>query len=80
MRALKKAEADLPQAEARAEQRARQIKADAKARVDQARAELHQAIVDEFRGGARQVDLVRRTGYSRERVRQILRAGGVEAE
>ncbi|MBB5826236.1 hypothetical protein HDA31_002425 [Micromonospora carbonacea subsp. aurantiaca] len=27
----------------------------------------------------RQVDIVRATGYTRERVRQILRAGGVEA-
>ncbi|WP_422733014.1 hypothetical protein ACN26Y_17260 [Micromonospora sp. WMMD558] len=80
MRALRVAEAALPRAEARAEQRARQIKAEARARLDQARAELHRAMVEEYRRGARQVDLVKRTGYSRERVRQILRAGGVEPE
>lgn len=37
-----------------------------------------EAIVEAARGGMRQVDIVRATGYTRERVRQILRAGGVE--
>ncbi|MCM0677652.1 hypothetical protein NCC78_23615 [Micromonospora phytophila] len=80
MRALRAADEALPQAEEHAAQLARQVKAEARARVEQARAELHRAIVAEYRAGARQVDLVKRTGYSRERVRQILRAGGVEAD
>ncbi|MGW0217687.1 hypothetical protein ACWDXH_25155 [Micromonospora chokoriensis] len=80
MRRLKVAEDALPQAEEQAVLAARQIKADARARVEQARTELHQAMAAEYRAGARQVDLVRRTGYSRERVRQILRAAGIEAE
>lgn len=61
-----------------AEQRARQLVADARAKVEQARAELAAAIVAEAEGGARQIDLINRTGYSRERVRQILREGGIE--
>lgn len=81
IRALRRAEDDLPKAEQRAEERARQIKAAAKAKVDKARADLHAAMVEEYLAGrARQVDLIRQTGYSRERVRQILRAGGVEAD
>nr|MDT0661729.1 hypothetical protein [Micromonospora sp. DSM 115978] len=46
----------------------------------QARSALADAIVRAARDGMRQVDIVRTTGYTRERVRQILRAGGVEAE
>ncbi|MFF0234309.1 hypothetical protein [Micromonospora sp. NPDC005254] len=80
MRALKAAEEALPQADEHAVQAARQIKADARARVETARTELHRAMVAEYRAGARQVDLVKRTGYSRERVRQILRAAGIGAE
>ena len=53
---------------------------DAQDKVGQARAELAAAIVAEFRTGVRQKDLIRRSGYSRERVRQILRAGGIEPE
>jgi BMFP domain-containing protein YqiC len=80
VRALKAAEAGVPRAEERAEERARQIKAAARARVDGARQELHKAIVAEYGRGVRQVDIVKRTGYTRERVRQILRADGVEPE
>jgi hypothetical protein len=80
VRALKAAEAGVPRAEERAEERARQIKAAARARVDRARQELHEAIIAEYRGGARQVDIVKISGYSRERVRQILRAGGIEPD
>lgn len=50
---------------------------DAKTR---ARVELAEAIVEAARKGMRQVDIVRVTGYTRERVRQILREHGVEAE
>ena len=53
---------------------------DAQDKVGQARAEVAAAIVAEFRTGVRQKDLIRRSGYSRERVRQILRAGGIEPE
>lgn len=70
----------MPRAEQRAEERARQIKADARAKVDAARADLHAAMVAAWLGGMRQVDIMKATGYSRERVRQILRAGGVEPD
>jgi hypothetical protein len=81
IRALRRAEEDLPRAEQRAEERAREIKAAARAKVDRARAALHEAMVAKYEAGeARQIDLIRETGYSRERVRQILRAGGVEPE
>ncbi|MEU7572874.1 hypothetical protein [Micromonospora sp. NPDC049240] len=80
MRALRDAEEALPGADERAAQAARQIKAEARARVEAARVELHRVMVAEYRAGARQVDLIRRTGYSRERVRQILRAAGVEGD
>jgi len=58
----------------RAEERA------AVAAVPEARAQLAAAIVAEARAGGRVVDLARRTGYGREQVRRILRAGGVEAD
>ena len=80
VRVLKAAEANVPRAEQRAEERARQIKAEARARVERARQALHEAIVTEYGRGARQVDLVKRTGYTRETIRRILRAAGVEPE
>lgn len=52
----------------------------AKDKTDQARRDLASAIVREAKAGTMQVDIIRRTGYSRERVRTILREGGVEAE
>jgi hypothetical protein len=39
-------------------------------------AALHDAIIGALRSGVRQADLVRLTGYSRERIRQIERAAG----
>jgi len=81
IRALRRAEEELPRAEQRAEERAREIKAAARAKVDKARADLHAAMVEKYLAGeARQIDLIRETGYSRERVRQILRAAGVEPD
>lgn len=80
VRALRAAEAGITRADERAEERARQIKADARAKVDAARADLHAAIVAAWTDGMRQIDIMRATGYSRERVRQILRAGGVEPD
>lgn len=52
----------------------------ARADVEQARAELAAAMVEAARGGMSQVEIIRRSGYARESVRRILRAGGVEAE
>lgn len=61
-----------------------QAKRAAKRRVDAARAyadaardTLHAAIVEAAQDGVRQIEIVRRTGYTPERVRQILRAAGV---
>lgn len=48
------------------------------AKVAETRAPLAAAIIEEARAGTRQVDIVRRSGYTRERVRQICRAAGVE--
>ncbi len=44
------------------------------AKVDATRAELHTAIVKALRDGVRQVDVVRATGYTRERLRQLAEA------
>ena len=47
----------------------------AEARTEQARAEAHAALRDALRGAprGRQAELMRATGYSRERLRQIAR-------
>lgn len=50
----------------------------AKAALDAVRPELAAAIVAAARAGTRQADIVRVTGYTRERVRQICRAAGIE--
>ncbi|OLB78815.1 MAG: hypothetical protein AUI14_12110 [Actinobacteria bacterium 13_2_20CM_2_71_6] len=55
------------------------LKAARDARAE-ARHRLAEAIVDAAREGTRQVDIIRITGYSRERVRTILRAAGVEPD
>lgn len=52
----------------------------ARKRVEQTRARLAEAIVAEALAGTRQVDIIRATGYSRERVRTILREHGVEPD
>jgi hypothetical protein len=52
----------------------------ARDRADAARVELHSAMVAAARSGVRPVEIERVTGYTKERVRQILRAGGVEPE
>jgi hypothetical protein len=59
----------------RAEERAARIIAEAREKVDQARAELAEQIRAADRAGMRQVDIVTATGYSRERIRQIVRDG-----
>jgi hypothetical protein len=61
------------------ESAAGRIKA-ARERVAAKRADLAVAIVAEAEAGIPQVEIIRRTGYSRERVRTILREGGVEPD
>jgi hypothetical protein len=46
----------------------------AEKRADETRGELYAAIVEADKAGVSQVDIVRATGYTRERVRQIVRA------
>lgn len=58
----------------RAEERAAKIVRAARERVEAARADLAAAIREADARGVRQVDIVAATGYSRERVRQIVRA------
>lgn len=48
--------------------------------VEAARVELSEAMVEAARAGVRQKQIVTISGYTRERVRQILRAAGVEAD
>lgn len=50
----------------------------AKEALDKVRPRLAEAIVSAAQMGVRQADIVRITGYTRERVRQICRAAGVE--
>ena len=76
VKAFRQAQAGVPAAEAKAKELVR----NARAAVDRARTVLAAAIVAEAVAGTAQVDLIRRTGYSRERIRQILRRGGVEAD
>jgi len=71
VRKLRAAESGVP----RAQERAAQIVADARDKADQARAELAEEIRAADQAGMRQVDIVAATGYSRERVRQIVRDG-----
>lgn len=71
VRKLRAAQAGVP----RAEERAARLISEARARVDAARAELAEAIRAEAAAGTRQVDIVASTGYSRERIRQIIRDG-----
>ncbi|MEU4780221.1 hypothetical protein [Micromonospora sp. NPDC023633] len=63
-----------------AQEEAARIVAAAKTDVVAARRRLADAIVAAARNGMRHVAIVRATGYTRERVRQILRANGVEAD
>lgn len=76
VRALKTAQAGVP----RAEERARRLVADARARVDSARADLAGLIVAEYERGVRVAELARRAEYNRETIRRILRAAGVEPD
>jgi len=63
-----------------AQTEAKRLVAAARAEVERTRQALAKAIVRAARSGMRQKDIVAVTGYNRERVRQILRAGGIEPE
>ncbi|AYF30083.1 MULTISPECIES: hypothetical protein [Micromonospora] len=52
----------------------------AKEALDKARPELADAIVDAARAGTKHTDIARVSGYTREQVRRICRAAGLEAE
>ncbi|RLK13340.1 hypothetical protein DER29_4358 [Micromonospora sp. M71_S20] len=52
----------------------------AKDALDKARPELADAIVDAARAGTKQADIARISGYTREQVRRICRAAGLQAE
>ena len=46
--------------------------------TDEARVELAEAIIEAAKAGMRQTEIVRVSGYTRERIRQICRAAGVD--
>ena len=75
-RAYRVAETALRRTEEAAKAR---IEAAREARAE-ARVRLAVAIVEAAQDGMRQVDIIRISGYSRERVRTILREGGVEPD
>jgi hypothetical protein len=57
---------------------AEQALIDAKTGLPAARQRLHEAIVAAARAGVRQVDIAERSGYRRERIRQICRSAGLD--
>lgn len=67
-------------AEVRAKEEAQRLLEAAREDRENARTGLHVAIVEDVRTGRRaQKDIVKLTGYTRERIRQICRAAGIEA-
>jgi outer membrane murein-binding lipoprotein Lpp len=76
VRALRAAQAAVPRAEARARESVRQ----ARERVEQARERVAEQVVADYVAGARVAELARRSGYSRETIRRILRAAGIAAD
>jgi hypothetical protein len=52
----------------------------AREKAEAARLALAEAMVEAARQGTRQTEIIKVTGYSREHVRTILRAGGVESD
>lgn len=72
---------DLARQFAQARKRSAELRAEltaVQATVSALRPQINQAIVDAAREGMQQTEIVRLTGYSRERVRQLCRAAGVE--
>ena len=53
--------------------------AEAQLTLERARAELHDAITADIRAGVTQAELVRATGYTRERIRQLTREAEARA-
>ena len=76
VKAFQDAQAAVPTAQ----ERAKELVADARAKVEETRRALADSIAREYGGGARVGDLARRTGYNRESIRRILRAAGFTAE
>lgn len=76
---LEAARREYDAAEAAVVEALRQV-AVARANVPPARERLHAEIVRAARSGARQVDIADASKYRRERVRQILRAAGVDPD
>jgi DNA-binding phage protein len=74
IRAFRRAENAVPVAERAAEVK---VRAAREARTA-ARLALAEGIVTAWRDGTSQAEIARQTGYSREQVRRILRAAGVE--
>jgi hypothetical protein len=72
--AYRRAERAVVTVERAAEERVRA----ARERRTVARLALAEGIVAAWQSGTAQAEIARRTGYSREQVRRILRAGGVE--
>lgn len=52
----------------------------AQERVRLARARLYEEIIESLKRGRRQVDVVKATGLTRERIRQIARDAGIESD
>lgn len=52
----------------------------ARDKAEAARLALAEAMVEAAQEGVRQTEIIAATGYSREHVRTILRAGGVESD
>jgi ParB-like chromosome segregation protein Spo0J len=63
-----------------AKQAAERKIAEARQRAETARITLAAAMIEAANDGVRPVEIQKRTGYTKERVRQILRAGGVEPD
>ncbi len=76
VKAFRRAEKAVPAAEQAAEAKVRAAR-DARTA---ARLALAAGIVEAWRAGTSQAEIARRTGYSREQVRRILRAAGVEPD
>jgi DNA-binding NarL/FixJ family response regulator len=76
VRAYQEAQDAIPAAQ----ERARQVVAEARVEVERARERLAAAIVRAAKRGMRQKDIAERTGYTRETVRRICRAAGIEPD
>lgn len=76
LEAYRAAQAAVPVAQEEAKAHVRK----ARDLVDTRRAEVAAAMVAEALAGVPQKEIIHRTGYARETVRTILRAGGVEPD